>query len=443
MLFQLIKELSINLKNEISNISSSKFIRSVVTVASGAALAQLISIIFSPMITRIYGPEAFGILGVFTSILSILSPVAALTYPTAIVLPKHDSEAKGLVNLSFYISLFFSIGTFIFMYIFKEQLVALLQIQEISDYVFLIPVSMFFLSVFQIFQQWHIRKNNFKLKATVTTLSTLLLHIFKVVVGLLFTSASTLIIITVLGYGFQSILFLIGGGATVSSIIYILGFKKQEASSLLIKYKDFPIFRAPQVLFNGVSESLPTLMLASLFGPAAVGFYSLGKKLLQVPTQVIGNSIGDVFYPRISEAFNNGKKIYKILFKANLILSIIGILPFGFIIIFGPILFSLFFGSEWAVAGEYARWMSLWMYFVFITRPSVKVLPVIKAQKFHLNFTIITIIGRALTLYIGGYIFKNEIIAIALFSVFGSIMYLSLAIITIIKSKNIQNNRKL
>lgn len=210
MLFQLIKELSINLKNEISNISSSKFIRSVVTVASGAALAQLISIIFSPMITRIYGPEAFGILGVFTSILSILSPVAALTYPTAIVLPKHDSEAKGLVNLSFYISLFFSIGTFIFMYIFKEQLVALLQIQEISDYVFLIPVSMFFLSVFQIFQQWHIRKNNFKLKATVTTLSTLLLHIFKVVVGLLFTSASTLIIITVLGYGFQSILFLIG-----------------------------------------------------------------------------------------------------------------------------------------------------------------------------------------------------------------------------------------
>ena len=69
-------------------LGQSKFVRNVAIVATGTAGAQAITMAFAPIITRIYGPEAFGLLGTFMAILAVLTPVAALTYPIAIVLPR-------------------------------------------------------------------------------------------------------------------------------------------------------------------------------------------------------------------------------------------------------------------------------------------------------------------------------------------------------------------
>ena len=44
-------------------------------VATGTAGAQAISMAFAPLITRIYGPEAFGVLGTFMALLPVNFPV--------------------------------------------------------------------------------------------------------------------------------------------------------------------------------------------------------------------------------------------------------------------------------------------------------------------------------------------------------------------------------
>ena len=80
---------------KIKKLTQSKFIRSVVLVAGGAAGAQAITMAFAPIITRFYGPEAFGLLGTFTAILGIVMPIAALSYPIAIVL-LHETPPKIL-----------------------------------------------------------------------------------------------------------------------------------------------------------------------------------------------------------------------------------------------------------------------------------------------------------------------------------------------------------
>ena len=89
-----------NIFSRISGILKKPFVRNVTIVASGTAAAQAITMAFSPLITRIYGAEAFGLLGVFNALVSVVTPIAALTYPIAIVLPQEDTEAKGLVKLS-------------------------------------------------------------------------------------------------------------------------------------------------------------------------------------------------------------------------------------------------------------------------------------------------------------------------------------------------------
>jgi O-antigen/teichoic acid export membrane protein len=88
----------------ISRTYKSKFVRNVAVVASGTAGAQAITMAFSPIITRLYGPEAFGLLGTFMAIVAVVTPLAALSYPIAIVLPKEDIDARGIAKLSAYIA---------------------------------------------------------------------------------------------------------------------------------------------------------------------------------------------------------------------------------------------------------------------------------------------------------------------------------------------------
>src|SRR5699024_8422549 len=101
------------------------------------------------------------------------------------------------------------------------------------------------------------------------------------------------------------------------------------------------------------------LLLTTFFGPASAGFYNIGRTVLGLPSRLIGQSIGDVFYPRISEAANNDENVGRLIKRATILLGAIGIVPFGVVIIFGPWIFEFVFGSGWDVAGEYARWISL------------------------------------------------------------------------------------
>src|SRR5690625_1256817 len=112
--------------SKIKKIFKKKFVRNVFIVASGAVGAQALSLLLSPIITRLYGPEAFGVLGTFTALTKIVIPIAALTYPVAIVLPKSDNNAKSIIKLSFIITIFMSIISLIILLFFKETVISLL-----------------------------------------------------------------------------------------------------------------------------------------------------------------------------------------------------------------------------------------------------------------------------------------------------------------------------
>lgn len=163
-------------------------------------------------------------------------------------------------------------------------------------------------------------------------------------------------------------------------------------------------------------------MLASFFGPSAAGFYTLAKTVVGMPSTLIGQSVASVFYPRITDALHAGEDVYKLLIRATLTMSIVGIPPFSLIVILGPWIFSFVFGENWAMAGEYARWLALWSYFAFLNRPSVAAIPCLGLQRFFLVYEIMSVAFRILAIYIGVEIFNSDLYAIGLFSLAGIIL---------------------
>lgn len=423
------------MRSQVAKITNKPFVRNVLVVATGTAMAQIIYMALSPIITRLYGPEAYGLMGAFMAIVLIISPVAALTYPIAIVLPKRVEDARSLIFLSFLISAASSIFLTLILLLFYQQIIDLFQLKTLSPFLLLLPAVVLFSGSLQIAEGWLIRTKQFKVTAKVAVLHALILQGSMVLVGLLYAEAAVLIVLSVLAIMIRSaLMFKLSQKPLRLQLEFGLE-RRIELKKTAIRYKDFPVYRAPEVFIDAISLGLPVLLLASFFGPAAAGFYSIGYTVLLIPSQLIGKSVGDVFYPRISDAANNGENMSELIKKATYYLAGAGVLPYVIVIAFGPALFSFVFGTEWVVAGEYARWIALWSFFKFLNKPSMTALPALSAQAFNLYSTIITLIVRIVALAIGYYTFESDLIAIALFSITGAVLNIVFIFMTLNISK--------
>lgn len=423
-------------------ILQSKFVRSVLVVGTGAAGAQALNMAAAPFITRLYGPEAFGVFGTFTASLNIIVPLGALSYPLAIVLPKSDTSAVGLAKLSFMIAAIATAALTLVLYLFKDEVVRAFSLQTIEPYILLLPVAMLLYVSMTVFTYWAIRKKLFSVSARVAVLQSLWLNLTKVALGFWIPVAGTLVVLASISGGIHAVMLVFGirkaqrGGGTNGAAAVSAGppirHSVSDYQSLASAYRDFPFYRTPQILLNSVSESLPVLMLAALFGAAAAGFYSIARLALAVPANLIGQSVASVFYPHFNDAHHAKEQTYPLLAKATVALGLIGLLPFGLVIALGPWLFTLVFGADWELAGKYAQLLSLWLFFAFAARPAITALPVLELQATFLRYEIVSLALRVAALLAGYYVFNDSLIAIGLFSIVSVFVYTALILVALI-----------
>lgn len=427
------------LKKQLQKIWQNRLVKSVLVVASGTAGAQAIGMAFVPFITRTYGPEVYGTLGAFIALTGVLTTLAALAYPVAIVLPKSDSKAKALVKLSLLIAATISLLVFITLWLAGDWILPKVGAASLMGFMFFIPLVMFFTACQDISQQWLIRKKAFRGIANISIAHSIINYGSQALAGLYAPLAGVLIGIHSFSIAVRSLLTGFVGRKLVNKEDY----ERVTLRQVAYEYRDFPMYRAPQVVLNAASQSLPVLMLATFFGPAAAGFYTLTRTVLGIPSTLLASSVQSVFYPHFNEAINNQKQAFPLLLKAILGLAAVGIWPFLIVILFGPYLFELVFGSEWIVAGEYAQWLSVWLFFGLINRPSISSIPVMKLQGWFLGYEIISVILRILALFFGFVLFESDKIAVAVFSLIGTFLSIQLIVKVLVEAKKIDLTKTL
>ena len=99
-LFNTSSRLGLLVRSRFLRLRRSRFVGNVLTLASGTAVSQLITIVAIPLISRLFDPDEFGVAALFLSIVTLLSVVATLRFEKAIVLPKSDDTAVNLFMLS-------------------------------------------------------------------------------------------------------------------------------------------------------------------------------------------------------------------------------------------------------------------------------------------------------------------------------------------------------
>ena len=389
-------------------------------------MAQALAFAFSPLITRLYTPEAFGIQGVFIASVSLLWPFVALRYPMAIVVAESDTEVRGLVRLSLFVAASVSVAITIILLGARQPLLSLFGIEEVGLLIWFLPLALFLVALQDTTDFKAARLGAFRVVGVVTALQALVVNLTRVIGGLVHPTAAALIVATSLSYGAQASMLRLGMGrrlkSTTSGAPASLGI-------LARKYREFPLFRMPADMINATSQTAPVFLLSILFSPATTGLYVLARAVVSLPLSLIGSAAGNVFYARIAEMDRNGDDLYPFILKATLAqLAIPGIATLMSATIF-PQIFALIFGEAWRPAGEFSQWMALWVVCMLANIPSVRVLPVIGRQNLHLFFNIIIAVAGVAGLFAGYTVHRTASSAVAGYSIATALLY-ALQIVT-------------
>jgi len=381
----------------------SEFSKNVLTLMTGTTIAQAIPIAISPILTRIYTPEDFGIFALYMSMASIIAVMATGRYELAIILPKKDEDAVNIVVLSIVIAFFVSFISFLIVFIFNSQITNLLGNPEISNWLYFIPVTVLLTGIYQNLNYWSNRKKQYKRLATSRVIQSGTTATTNLGMGFAGLGSSGLILGGVLGQGVAIFI--------LSKIFFLENNKLQKINRLKIfillkRYIKFPKFILPTSLLDLISLKIPIFTISILSNNISLlGQYALVERILSLPMGILGSSIGQNFYQEFSDKINKNKYIEakQLLFKIWKNLFLIGIIPAIIITIYGESIFTSIFGDKWLEAGNIAS-ILIWFYmFQFVSSPTSSAFLVLKLERLSLVFGITVLVYRLII-----FIFIND-----------------------------------
>jgi O-antigen/teichoic acid export membrane protein len=338
--------------------------RNFLILFSGTALAQSIPVAISPILTRLYTPSDFGIFTLYFSIATLFSIVSTGRYELAIMLPKEDEEAKDIAKLCYVIALIISSLIFIIVFFSNELLTALLGNKEIGNWLYLLPVSVFFTAIFQtISYQLNREKNYIKLSGA-KIVQTTAVSGGNISMGFFRLTTNGLISGHILGQIISSGVLHFKNNSKL-----FRNFNHISIMMMARKYKNFILFNTPTAMLDRLSTSIPIFFLGNKFDKEMVGFYGLIERIIGGPVSLVSYSISQVLFQSLTEKINNNVSIYPEIRSTLKKLILIGIVPFTLLYFFSDDIFVLVFGDNWRFAGNLASYFSIVFFVRFVVSP--------------------------------------------------------------------------
>jgi O-antigen/teichoic acid export membrane protein len=408
----------LKLIDQIKLLTKRDFAKNVILLISGTSIAQAVTIALSPVLTRIYSPSDFGVFGIYLGICSILAVFSTARYDLSIIEPKYDKDAKLLVLISVIISGLFSIFLLLIALLFNHQISILLQTPEIGKYLYIIPLSVFVLSTYNVIMIWLNRKKQYKSMSQNRIINSSSTSAISLGMGLIRFTTGGLII----GYLSGQIIAIVCVIKKILAERFI--FKKKRAFVLMRKYSRYPKYLVPSTLAGEISTNGVTILFNTFFNSTVAGFFTFTNRVLALPISLIGNAIGEVYRQKAAEEYHEFGNCKTLFLKTLLKLFLIALLPFLTLFFFGEPLFNFVFGSQWIIAGKIARYFSFIIFFQFLSTPLSFTIVFNNSQNLDLILQLLRGVFSIGAIFLG-YLLKDYMVSIVLYTVVFCLYYIS------------------
>lgn len=393
-------------------------------MSSATGLGQGLVILTAPILTRLYTPEDFGVLGVYASILGIVSVIASLRYEQAIPLPRRDHVAINVLVVALIIVGGTSLLAGAAIFLLGAQIATWTNISGQQFTLYVIPLGVCLVGAFQALNYWAVRQQAFGRIARTTLLQGGGSVTTQLALGSLGAGASGLIVGQV-----------VGQAAGIGSLVRVIrddpmrplrAVSVRSLKRVARRYRRFPLIFTWSAMLNSIGLMGPTILLAGFYGATVVGWYALVQRVLGIPTTLLGRSVTHVYFSESArlarEAPAQLSSLFLTVLKKLTLLGCVTIIPLGLI---SPWAFPFIFGAEWESAGRYALVLSPMILLQFISSPFGVTLAVLERQNLAMVREIIRVVLIASALFIAKAWNYSPEQAVMLLSVAGGLAYLS------------------
>lgn len=399
-----------NLKNS--------FLKNVFTLLTGSVVSQMLVFFSIPILTRLFDETIFGVYVLFSSAILLLKTIASLNYEFAILLPKRDKDAINVLFFNFIIISLFSVVLFTLVFFFKAQILFHLNIQKIGSFIYVLPLSVFFIASVTALEYWNNRMDAFKNISTGAISKSSTMCVGQITTGFSSFSALGLIPGLLLGQFMNFIVLLKLSFKNIYKYKHHISINRMFL--LVKKYKDIPLFNTLLHFTDVLSSELPVLLITKYYGLSYAGLYGLSQKLTKTPSGIVGGSVNQVFFNTASKLYNKGQGLYDFVLKTYKHLIWISVLIF--LALFASSYFlNILFGEDWNETGLYVRILIPWLLLAFVNSPISSIVSILNKQKSFVVYEVVLLIFRFLAIYFGYMLFQNIIVSLVLLSAVGFI----------------------
>ncbi|MFZ4579413.1 MAG: lipopolysaccharide biosynthesis protein [Myxococcota bacterium] len=401
------------------------FMRHAASVGTAALAVQVIGVVSTPLVSRLFSPEAFGIAGIFGSITGIAAMVGCLRYDAAILLPREDEDAASLVGLSSLIAVAMTVLVGVVCWFGGRPLLATMHADSLFADAWIIPLGQFLMVAALPLTAWNQRLRNFDRLTGVRITSSL-----ANTIGTLATGAAGL------GLGIHLIYARVFSGFLLAPLLMLaLGWSSdlryivrnctwQRLRAVAIRYRGFPRLNTLASLLDILGREAPGLVLAGYFGPAVAGYYALSRRLLYIPGTFVAGAISEVLFERAAASRSEGGDLGPLVLSVCKRLVAVGLMPIVAIALIGPLVFEVVFGAKWAEAGSYTMLLAPQVFAMFFSSPITVLFPVLELHRFNLISEVLLFLAFVGTIVVGALVWGDVKSTLLLYSVTSSLAIL-------------------
>jgi O-antigen/teichoic acid export membrane protein len=385
------------------------FARDTAVLAAGLAASQMVLLAVMPVWSRLYDPEQFAALGLWTAVSSTVATIVLLRYDTVIVAAASDVDALALRRLC--IALVAVIGAPVLVAAMAVPSWALdaLGLAPLGGWLPLAVVAGAMSALMAGGMAWLNRERGFVRMSAARLAAALTAALLGTALGWLWQGSTGGLLLAQL--------------AALAAALLLLPWRVAPHSGLraaALRHREAPLFLWPAALVDAVTQQLPLLLVSAWFGAQSAGQFSLAWRVLALPALMLATAAGSVFYQRFARTLDDPVQdidsARRMMVRTWLAFMLLGALPAAVIMLAGEPLFALVFGDRWREAGVLAAAMAPLLLAMATSSPTSGAIVVLGLQRWAPVFGVAMLVYRPTAFWVGAH-FDSLILAIALWTV--------------------------
>lgn len=341
-----------SLKTRIASLAQNPSLRSIATLVQGTGAGVALTILATPIISRIYSPEELGVYGVFQSAFLMLLGAAAFRFEQAIPLQSSDEEAADILRLSVVSSFIFAAALFAIMALAGSWIGDVVNAPLLGEHPWLLPLALAIGGLYQAGSSWRVRMKDFPVIARTTFAQALVMTIAQLTLPFILGKTGLVCSGGLAAGRLAGVTQVLAGapwrpkGGLRQGLIRAWGTAKEQ--------RRFALYAAPASVANAAGLMLPAILLSWGYGAAASVLLTLSVRFLGAPGVLLGQAVAQVYTSDFSRLLQEKPQDLPALFRQTLKRLAIPSAAMAVVGFSAPLWFGPVFGAAYAEGGLWA-----------------------------------------------------------------------------------------